>query len=329
MGIGNFVFVSRNRTRAIDRSRSRYDSRFEHGAKRCGLEDRARLELRRNGFDGSRAVFDIRSVGRIEKRGRGYGDDLARGGIVENRRSIIAPNVGDPLLETLFEILLHIDIDRQDDVGAVLGRLVDFGSARNGSAVGALLQDELSGGSLQNVVVIQLEARLPIAIDIDQAKNLTRHFAVRIDALHVVEKIDAVQAEVFQSLGLIEVDLALYVCERRILRLKSPLIKRRVAAKGFGELFSRVRNIGYLFGIAVDCLRLHVAREHFSIAIIDCAAARGKIERQRSGGGGLLAVVLRHNDLQIHQSGNDKQRGTAQEGYETASPTGTICGRRS
>ena len=212
--------------------------------------------------------------------------------------------------------MLHVDIDRKNDVLAIFGGLVNFGAVWNRHAVCSLLQHELARFAFQDAVVIQFKTGLAVAVDIDQTKNLARDAAIRIHALHVVKEINAIEAETLYLFAFILVDLALHVCERGVFGRKGAFVDGRVAAKHAGKLLGRAFHVGDFFRIAIDGRRLHVGGEHFAIAVVDRAAARRELNRHRARIGSLGAVIVSKNNLKLDETSYEQQKDDSKKAQE-------------
>lgn len=96
-------------------------------------------------------------------------------------------------------LLLKVDVDREHDVGAVLG-LGDLGGAPgDGRATQAGLHNHLAVGAGENVVVVVLRPEAG-ALAAHEAQDARAGAAVGVDALGVLEVVDAREALVGELL---------------------------------------------------------------------------------------------------------------------------------
>ena len=208
----------------------------------------------------------------IEKRRRGDGEHVSCGGVHQHGPSVVAAYFLHAFGEALFQIALHIDIDRYHDVLAVLRRLVYLGAARDRHARRASLHHEPARNPLEDIVVIQLEPRDALAVHVDESEHLACDFSVRIDALGVVDEIDARQALILERVGLVGIGLTLQVDERRVLS-QQLFIRGESPPSVSAQRGGRGRNVFYLFRDWRRRRGIDACGEHVAVAIVYGAAA--------------------------------------------------------
>jgi len=117
-------------------------------------------------------------------------------------------------------LLLDVDVDAEDDVGTIDGLVHLVGPTRDGRAAKARLHDHLAVDAGEDVLVLELETRETLAIRTHGPQDLTTRPVVGIDALGVIEVVDALDVtlaelvlELFHDVG---VHLMLDVEEGRV-----------------------------------------------------------------------------------------------------------------
>ncbi len=144
------------------------------------------------------------------------------------------------------------------------------------------LHEHLPVCALQDIVVVQLEPREPVAVHADDAEDLACHRAVRIHALRVIEKVYTLNAGVgellLELLCLVLVHLSAYV-HKRCIFLELVDIIARAAAEDLCDHVSGAAGVVDFLRVRVDRLAVDACGKHVAVAIVDGAA----LGMQRNG----------------------------------------------
>ena len=213
---------------------------------------------------------------------------------------------------------------------AVDRRRLLLDSTGNGEAVFPALGGVGARRAGENVVVLQLEARDSLAVDVAVADNLAADLAAGVFAPRVGDEVDAIEGKLLHLGGGIDIRLALHVDEGDgLLREQFP-VRRRVAPEHVGDSLRLRRRVGDLGGVRIDRRRVDALREHRAIAIVDRASVGCGGERDRARLFGHRRIMGRLDDLEISQAqeencgdgGKDKQKD---EGTVRVHPLGGMA----
>ena len=161
-----------------------------------------------------------------------------------------------------------------DDVLAVDRRRLLLDTAGDGKAVFPALGGVGARRAGKNVVVLQLEARDALAVDIAVADNLAADLPAGVLAPRVGDEVDAIEGKLLHLGGGIDIRLALHVDERGgLLREQFP-VRRRIAPEHVGDGLRLRRRVGDFGGVRIDRRRVDALREHRTVAVVDRASMR-------------------------------------------------------
>ncbi len=180
--------------------------------------------------------------------------------------------------------LLDVDVEGDDDVGAVLGGLLHVGSAGDRRAADPGLEDTLAVLAREDVVVLELEPREALAVGAHEAQHLAGHGAVGVHALHVGKLVEAGELLLGERgadlVGHRGVHLPPHVDEGGVLGEVREVVLGR-AAEVVGEHLGHGLGVGDLLGVGVERAALHRGGQDVAVAVVDGAALG--LERHRVG----------------------------------------------
>ena len=203
------------------------------------------------------------------------------------------------------------------------------GAPRDGSAVGATLHDHLAVGPREHVVVVELETRQAVPVRAKKAEHLGARGPVGIDALHVVERVDALDARAREgrggAVGRVGVGPSLEVGEGGVLR-EGAVVVARVSPEGGGQDVGRARLVADLAGVAVERLAVNARGEHVAVAVVDGAATGRDGHVARVVGVCLGGEAWRLDDLQPHEPEGDEGKQD-EDAHRQAEPARALRAR--
>jgi hypothetical protein len=226
----------------------------------------------------------------------------------------------DGLLQQRLHLELQIAVDRRDDGRSHDGRPLIEHAARDRLAIAADLHRPLAGRPRQEVLILELEAGEPFAVDADEADDLCADRSRRVEALGDVEEPDPGQRKIRDAFGHVGRDLTAEVHERRVRRERfderaHALVEdRRQLSRGAPRIvdISRVR-------IHVD--RGHREREPATVRVEDLAPIGGQHEGPKTLVGRPILHVpgLSHREhAEADHDRDERKRHDGEQRDETA-----------
>ena len=190
---------------------------------------------------------------------------------------------------------------------------------RDRAALRVLGQGELAGPTGEHAVVLLLETRQPLVVDVDRTEQGAHHRTVGHGDGRLVEEGDTGELERRHLVGQRERHLAGQVAEP-VVRHHLLLDGGHVEAEHGREAGRLGRRVGHELGIHEDRLLWHGQGQLVVVAVVD----RSAISRQRLGVHGLGRargeVVARVDDLQVGDLPDDDEEERGQAGEQQQQP---------
>ena len=290
---------------------------------------------RRSGLEGvdQRAVaqlldIDVAPLGRVVARVVGQRQHLAGLRIEHDDAAALGLVVDHRLLDVLVGEVLHLGVDRQFEIAAVRRRhlVTDVFD----DAAQAVLDDHARAVlALQAVLERQLHALLAVIVDIGEADDVRRRFALGVLAPELARLVDALDAELADLLPRRVVDLALQPGEARVAVAEFFLdvgLRQAEQARQIALLFARGHNV---FRDRPHRRHRHRCGEQRAVTVGDAAAAGLQILLEGVTLLALVEVELVVDDLDRDRARDEHARAEAhQRDDELAAPRRCLGGQQ-
>ena len=226
---------------------------------------------------------------RIEIRQRDEADDLARMHVDHEAGGGLGVEGRDSILELLAQHVLHTEIERDGDGFVTLGIL------------------GMRHGQLRIVVDELLDSRQALAVDIDQADDVARGRAHRIDAAIFVDEGETWQAELVNLLLLLRRQLPLDAHEPAPgLELGAEVCSVHIGQHAM-HLLGQFVLVDDLGGIGVERCTLDVSRKQPAAPVENVGAVHGRGNVVQAAGARLDA-----GEAEAYEAAPDQDEGESE-----------------
>ena len=216
--------------------------------------------------------------------------------------------------------VLQLAVDRQRQVAAVV-RLLRQADVLDDAAEAVLDHAAAAGGANECLLLRQFHAFLADVLDAGEAHQVGHHFALRIEALVFLARVEAVDAELVDLVDDVHFDLALEVDEGTVgVELLAQIRFRHVQqCRQCAQLGRRLRQ--HVVGNGPHRLDRQRRRQHLAVAVHDLAARGRQFEHALVTALALLLKKAGRHRLQPQRAAGQRgERGKQREQHHARTP---------
>ena len=281
-------------------------------------------------------VVDVLIVVRVVAAHGGHGDDLAGVDIHHDAERAVQDAVFvDGVLEVLFQIGLYRRVDGQHEAVAIGRVVVFFIGIEHLGAVVALAGDDLARRTLQERIIIRLEALLADVVSAHKAEHLCRQRRIGIIALRVRLEIDALDLVLVdklahligQLLGDLPSDDLITVGRVGRLLVDEARLHVQDLGQAAGDMVEQVA-VGRVLHLGCDLVRVDEhgldrgrCGKHIHVTVIDHAARSREV---RIAGlivdGKFFILVMLHDHQAVERENQRNEQHNAAQDHQKQRP---------